>query len=357
MARDLRVMVVDDSAVVRAILGDLISKADGLKLAASESNAMGALHALLIKQVDVIVLDIEMPGMNGLVALPLLLERSNGARILILSANAEAGGSAAVEALARGASDTMLKPRQASFAGDFGAQLVSRLIGLGGPAGHREEPAAIRDVAATLFVEEEEMAPIGRVDALGIGASTGGIVAITALLRSLPDDFNAPIFITQHLPGGFMPYFVEQLTRVVERPVKLANLGDQVEPGHVYVANGDGHLIPTRHKTGVRIGQSTVPAATPTMPAVDPMFASMAEAYGVGAVVAILTGMGRDGCDGAAAVRRAGGTVLAQDSGSSVVWGMPGAAVRDGVVDNVLTPEAMGEMLGAASLFNTGIAA
>jgi two-component system, chemotaxis family, protein-glutamate methylesterase/glutaminase len=337
-----RVMLVDDSIVVRSITERIVESSGDFLVVASVPNAGEALEWLARDRCDLIILDIEMPGMSGIAALPLLLDRARGARIIILSANCEEGGPAAVEALARGAADTLLKPGRGTFAGTFGETLLERLRALasGSVAQQACKDASLLTVAAPLTIPESH--PIA---AIGIGASTGGIMAINGLLAELAPHVDCPIFITQHLPGGFIPFFADQLRRIMVRPVMVADDGMAVQPGTIYLAPGDAHLRLALFGAGTRIMLDRTPSANGACPSVDPMMMSLAAIYGTAACAVILSGMGRDGHNGVAEIRKAGGLVLAQDVGTSVVWGMPGAVARSGFAKLLMPPEDIGRYI------------
>lgn len=346
-----RVMLVDDSIVVRSIAERIIETAGGFEIVASLPNASAALTWLDNGRADVIILDIEMPGLSGLDALPQLLKKADGARVIILSANCEEGGPAAVEALALGAADTLLKPGRGTFAGRFGETLVARVRALA--ASERQPRPLPVSIAPAAALDVPELGARA-IEAIGIGASTGGIVAINALLLALPKHIDCPIFITQHLPGGFMTFFAEQLARATGRLVVVAEDGMRVEPAHIYIAPGEAHLRLTILSGKPHIMLDHSPSPVGACPAVDPMMASMAEVYGSGACAVMLSGMGRDGLVGVRDVRRSGGLVLAQDVASSVVWGMPGAVAREGLAEAVLDPERLGKLIVRAFESHTG---
>ena len=178
----------------------------------------------------------------------------------------------------------------------------------------------------------------GGVAAIGIGASTGGIMAINGFLGALPPGVECPILVTQHLPGAFMPFFAEQLKRVVGRPVLVAADGMKVAPGHIYLAPGDGHITLSRVASRVHIIIDRTATALGVTPSVDPMLSSIAQHYGQSACGVMLSGMGCDGLEGARKLVSTGGLMLAQDLESCVVWGMPGAVVRAGLAASVQTP-------------------
>lgn len=336
-------MLVDDSIVVRSITERIIEHAGGFDIVASVPGAGDALAFLDRGRVDVIVLDIEMPGMNGLVALPQLLAKAGNARVIILSANADEGGPAAIEALALGAADTLLKPGRGTFAGTFGDTLVARIRAL---AASDVRPAVIeRKTGEPALVPVAPDLPSRTLSAIAIGASTGGIVAINALLGALPKRVDCPIFITQHLPGGFMSFFADQLARETGRKILVGEDGMRVADATVYLAPGEAHMRVTRLSGQPHVMLDRSPSPVGACPAVDPMMASIAEVYGAHACAVMLSGMGRDGLEGVREVRRAGGLVLAQDVASSVVWGMPGAVAREGLAEAVLDPTALGRLI------------
>lgn len=339
----LRVMLVDDSIVVRSIIERIIETAGGFAVVASVPKAQDALAVLEQDVVDLIVLDLEMPGIHGLAAIPMMLQRSPQARIIILSANCEDGGPAAVEALALGAADTLLKPGRGSFAGKFGETLVDRLRNLA--AASNEQPLPARSRLNTAEHGAPSLPP-RQLAAIGIGASTGGILAINTFISALPGHIDLPLLITQHLPAGFMGYFAEQLQRVTQRKVQIAEDGMPIQDGHIYVAPGAAHLRVTRMASGVRVMLDSAPAPSGASPSVDPMMASLADCFGSAACGVMLTGMGRDGLEGVRRIRQVGGLIMAQNLASSVVWGMPGAVARDGLADAVADPESLALQIG-----------
>jgi len=171
------------------------------------------------------------------------------------------------------------------------------------------------------------------------------LYAISELLGHLPSDFSAPTLITQHLPANFMGYFAEQTSRLSGRPTCVADDGLKLEPGHVFVASGNGHLRLVRSGSSVHIRIDAKPVASGCLPSVDPMFEALADIFGEGGVAVILSGMGRDGTDGARAVARAGGIVVAQDPETSVVWGMPGSVAEAGLAAAVLPPAGIADWI------------
>ncbi|MEQ1509186.1 MAG: chemotaxis protein CheB [Sphingopyxis sp.] len=362
--RPVRIMLVDDSVVARAIIENIIERDDNFEVIASVSSATEALSALAHAAPEIVILDIEMPGMSGITALPMILDKSRGARVLILSANCAAGGPAAVEALAHGADDTLIKPGRGTFAGSFATTLIERLHALstidraGDARSDDHRPARLKAIGAFPKLPPASNAADrrdGEVSAIGIGASTGGIMAINAFLGALPRDLVCPIFITQHLPSNFMPFFAEQLHRLIGRTVFVGEDGMRVAPECIYLAPGDGHLALSYVNGTTRIVIDRSAAASGAMPSVDPMLASMADVYGEKACGVMLSGMGSDGLSGARRLRVSGGLILAQDIESSVVWGMPGAVAREGIAHAVQNPLALAAIVASAGLRASGV--
>jgi two-component system chemotaxis response regulator CheB len=340
LERRIRVMLVDDSLVVRSILERILTGDGHFEICASVASAAAALDFLRRDRVDIIILDIEMPGMSGMEALPHIMALSSETRVLILSSNCEEGGPAAVEALGLGACDAMPKPGRGSFAGQFGIKLIERLLTLG--QGRHVAPQTRRQITE---VNRAAVAPVQlpaeSIRCIGVAASTGGIPAFATLLTHLDDRVTAPILLTQHLPDAFIPFYAQQLRGMTRRQVHVAAAGMRVERGAVYLAPGEAHLSLMSVGRHAEIMLDDRPVANGCCPSADRMFSAIAEVYGSRTVAILLSGMGRDGADGAARMKTRGGTVLAQAPESCVVWGMPGAVVRDGTAAAVMNPDAL----------------
>jgi two-component system chemotaxis response regulator CheB len=339
-------MLVDDSLVVRSILERIVDQRPGLKICASVASAHDALDYLAREPVDVVVLDIEMPGMNGIDALPHILERAEKARVLILSSNCVEGGPAAIDALALGASDTLAKPGRGSFSGRFAEVLTERIMTLGqqrdfpAPLPLAERPAPAPPAALAIDTDQP-------IECIAVAASTGGIPAFANFLGNLDPRITAPILLTQHLPDAFMEFYAKQIATMTARRVRVADVGMVIEPGCIYLAPGDAHLIVVANGRRREIALDRRVMDNGCCPSADPMLDSVAGVYGKGGVAVILSGMGRDGVIGAARLKEAGGTIFAQAPESCVIWGMPGAVAKAGIAAATLNPDAIALMLGS----------
>lgn len=332
--RAVRAMVVDDSVVVRTVIERILNADPGFGVVHKTNCAEHALGYLAENEVDLVLLDIELPGQSGLAALPAILRANPQGKVVILSGNCEEGSAASMEALALGASDILTKPDSGSFGEQFPRSLIDRLSRLFGAG---SDPALLGPAVAA--VSDQAKAPLA---CLGVGASTGGIHALGQLFAGLSAPLGVPILLTQHLPVSFTSYFAQQLARMTTLRVKVAEPGELLAPDMVYLAPGDANLQVRRGLYG-RVSVVLNPERTPVgnLPGVDPMFSSMAEAYGEGAAGIVLTGMGRDGTAGARDIVAAGGWIVAQDEASSVVWGMPGSVAGAGLSCALLEPHAI----------------
>jgi len=346
-----RVLIVDDSAVARAVMSQLVADSGRFQVAGALGSASAAMAFLAAEQVDVILLDIAMPGTDGITALPDLLAAGRGARVVIVSSAADDGTAAAIQALALGAADTVVKPGEPGAGGArFRQTLLAKLERLSDPAQPAALPAATPPLP--LPAPATPPAPVGAraeaFDVIAIGASTGGIHALGQVLRAIPAEFRQPILVTQHLPVSFMPYFAAQVALLAGRPADVAVDRMRVRRGRVIVAPGDAHLRCVALPDGgmaIRLSEERV--ASGCTPSVDPMLASLAQVHGARALAVILSGMGRDGAEGARILHEVGGCILAQDRASSVVWGMPGAVAP--IADALLSPDAIGTLIATGA--------
>lgn len=330
-------MIVDDSTVARAVLSRIIETDPAFELTAVAGTAEDAVDALGECRVDVVILDLEMPGAGGLKSIPRIIGAAGGAKVMIVSSLAEDGAEQTVAALALGAADTMPKPGTGRFNGKFSEILLAKLKALG----HASSNPANASYASQAKGPQAVLRamPTDPIDVLAIGASTGGIHALGVLFQALPRKIGVPILVTQHLPMPFMPVFARQLGAISHRPAFVAEDGMKLKPDEILLAPGDAHLTlePSKGAAVVRLTRSRTGSGC--MPSVDPMLASAGAVYGAGALGVILTGMGRDGVEGAATLVACGGSVVAQDEASCAVWGMPRAVLEAGLVSAVLSPD------------------
>jgi two-component system chemotaxis response regulator CheB len=339
----IRLMIVDDSEVARAVLSRMIKAHRDFEIVAMAGNAEDALAALRTVTVDAILLDVEMPGASGLDALPEIVRAGEGARVLILSSMADAGAETTVRALALGAADTLPKPGIGNFAGRFSQVLADRLRRIG-RVERDEMPAPRAAPAGPIHLRDMPEGPLGCV---ALGASTGGLHALFEFLRALPQRIETPILVTQHLPSLFMPYFARQLESASGRVASVAEDGEVLRPDHLHVAPGDAHLCLVREDGRVKVRLDRKRAASGCLPSVDPMLASLASVYGPGGIGVMLSGMGRDGLAGARRLVECGGSMLAQDRDSAAIWGMPRGVAEAGLASAVLPPAALARRIAA----------
>jgi len=360
--RPVRVMIVDDSLTVRTIFKRMVESDPSMCVIGTASSGERAIAQIGREHPDVLLLDLEMPGMGGLQALPVILASAPETQVLVVSSLTEDGAEATVAALSTGAADTMLKPRPGGFDETYRSQLLAKIRAVGLPA---QTADRCNDVSGSgSGTEANDWArrsrkraaacPPAQPEIVAIGASTGGIHAINILLHSLRPDFDLPIVITQHLPASFIPVFARQIELASGRRTSIAEDGTPVRKGEICVATGHAHMTLRRSGQGLVARASTHPARSGCLPSVDPMLESLAETCKDRGFAVILSGMGRDGVEGAERLHEAGGTIWAQDADSSAVWGMPGAVSRAGIASFIGSPEAIGEAIATRIGERTG---
>ncbi|HVO03006.1 MAG TPA: chemotaxis response regulator protein-glutamate methylesterase [Candidatus Cybelea sp.] len=345
-------MVVDDSAVIRGLLTKTLESDAEIKVSATVANGQAAIDTLKRTDIDVVVLDIEMPVMDGLTALPKLLEAKPGVQVIMASTLTLKGASVSMKALSLGAADYLPKPTTTtglSSASDFKRDLIEKVKSWGAVARKKRglPPGSAAAAGSTapaapkkLYPGEVKLRPApviaGRIDCLAIGSSTGGPQALFAVFRALGRVERMPVFVTQHMPATFTTILAEHLGQASGMPAAEAKDGETVVPGRIYVAPGDFHMTVESQGTGMVVRLNKNPPENFCRPAVDPMLRSIAKAYGARTLFVMLTGMGQDGLKGARDIVAAGSTVIAQDEATSVVWGMPGAVATAGLCTAVL---------------------
>ena len=329
----IRVLVVDDSALIRRVVAEELGADPAIDVVGTASGGKAALAKLPQLTPDLVTLDVVMPDMDGLAVLAEIRKVYPKLPVVMFSVLTERGAAATLDALALGATDYFTKP-----GGAGGLDESRRVI--------REELApAIRAICAPKAgapapgrgaAKRTTRRAAGEADVVAIGVSTGGPNALVDIFRHLPADLAAPVLIVQHMPPMFTRLLADRLTSIGPIPVHEAITGTILQPGQAWIAPGDFHLVVERKGATVRTVVNQDPPECSCRPAADPLFRSVAAAYGARALGVVLTGMGQDGLRGCEAVRAAGGHVLAQDEATSVVWGMPGSVVRADLADRVL---------------------
>ncbi|MBE9607361.1 chemotaxis-specific protein-glutamate methyltransferase CheB [Acetobacteraceae bacterium H6797] len=352
-------MLCDDSATVRAAMARMLEADPEISVVARVGNGQAALTAMADAKPDVVLLDLEMPVMDGMTALPLLLKQDPALTVIVASALTQRGAAATMAAMRAGAADYMPKPNAASggLADEgFRGELLAKIKGWARMRRRRPvfTPAAIRVSAPPAPPPRPAAMPMtaalmqGRPRVIAIGCSTGGPQALAALVKRLAHPPPVPIVVVQHMPAGFTAMLADHLNRLGGPKCAEAQDGEVLRAGHLYIAPGDRHLLVNAQGDALVAKLTSDPPENFCRPAVDPMFRSLCAAVGGRVLAVILTGMGQDGLLGARAIAQAGGTILAQDEASSVVWGMPGAVSRAGLAQALMPPEALGDRLLSA---------
>lgn len=328
----VRVLVVDDSVVVRKLLCEALASSTEVQLAGTASSGAIALAKIPQLNPDVITLDIEMPGLNGIQTLTQIRKLYPKLPVIMFSTLTERGAAITLEALSLGASDYMTKPSNSESLTEAMEQvrreLLAKIVSLASRS--RPGPASSPPISA-----DKRKSRCQRIEILAIGTSTGGPNALAEVVPRLPEDFPVPVVLVQHMPPLFTRLLADRLNSQSPLLVQEAEAGKTLEPGQVWIARGDYHMTVARKGTGVVLNLNQEPPENSCRPAVDVLFRSVAQVYGQSVLGVVMTGMGSDGARGAAHIREAGGEILVQDEASSVVWGMPGAVVSAGVADKI----------------------
>ena len=357
IARRIRVMIVDDAVVVRGLFTRWVEAEPDLEVVASLRTGRDAVNQIERVDPDVVLLDVEMPELDGVSALPLLLEKKRDLVVIMASTLTRRNAEISLKALSLGAADYIPKPasnQEVTASATFRRDLIEKIRQLGlrskrlrlASARARSLPRtrsalplqprhpALEAVPPTLVLRPLPATP-PRV--LLIGASTGGPQALNTIAARLGGVLDrAPVLITQHMPPMFTAILAEHLAQVVKRPVHEAQDGEEINAGTIYIAPGGKHMSVARRDGIAVIALDEGPLINFCRPAVDPLFATAAAVWGHKVMALVLTGMGSDGLRGAQAITGAGGHVLAQDEATSVVWGMPGQVANAGLCSAVL---------------------
>ena len=341
----IRVLIVDDAVVFRRLVADELARDPALEVVGTAANGRIALAKMSQVNPEVVILDVEMPEMDGLATLKELRKTYPRLPVIMFSALTERGAEATLDALALGASDYFTKPASADGAnaclGVIREQLIPQIKALCTRDGNAANDKVRRNFNARVSATPPPTPAVtrsqpGPVRVVAIGASTGGPNALAEIFQQLPADFPVPIVIVQHMPPMFTRLLAERLSAHSAIPVQEATSGTLLEPGMAWIAPGDFHMIVTRDGSQSRLLVHQDPPENSCRPAVDVLLRSLAKTFGRDSLNVILTGMGQDGLRGCELVREAGGQILVQDEATSVVWGMPGAVARAGLADRVL---------------------
>lgn len=352
ISRRIRVMLVDDAVVVRGLFARWVEAEPDLEVVATLRTGRDAVNQLERVDPDVVVLDVDMPELDGIAALPLLLEKKRDLVVIMASTLTRRNAEISLRALSLGAADYIPKPgsnREVSASTAFRRDLIEKIRQLGLRAKRlrhgikarvsrpvRSAPSIVPATEETTPLRLRQM-PLTPPRVLVIGASTGGPQALNRLVVQIDAVIQrAPVLITQHMPPTFTAVLAEHLARVSKFPVREASDGEEVNAGAIYLAPGGKHMKVERRDGTAVIAIDDGPMVNFCKPAVDPLFASAAEVWGNKVLALVLTGMGSDGLAGAKEIVAAGGHVIAQDEETSVVWGMPGQVTNAGLCSAVL---------------------
>ncbi|MEG4800723.1 chemotaxis response regulator protein-glutamate methylesterase [Microcoleus sp. ARI1-B5] len=352
----IKILIVDDSVVVRRLLSNVLDGDAALEVVGTAPNGKIALAKISQVNPDLIVLDVEMPEMDGLETLAAIRKLDGNIPVIMFSALTELGAVATLNALALGATDYVTKPhnmksKEAALE-HIREQLIPKIKAFctGGKRPNLGNIAVPQkqNVATTQSPSQPRLISSNsavnfksKVEIVAVGVSTGGPNALEIILQDLPANFPVPIVIVQHMPPVFTKRLADRLTEKCKIRVEEAVTGGIVEPGRAWIAPGDYHMVLEKQGFGARIRTHQEARENSCRPAVDVLFRSAAKIYGAGVLGVVLTGMGQDGLLGCQNIREAGGKIIVQDEASSVVWGMPGSVVNSGFADRVVSLQDM----------------
>ena len=345
----IRVLVVDDSVVVRKIVCDALSTDPLIDVVGTAPNGRLALSKIPQLNPDLVTLDIEMPEMNGLEALREIRRTYPRLPVIMFSTLTERGAAATLDALALGASDYVTKPSNVGSVvvaqQRVRDELIPKIRSLcwrdTGVVGSGVAAPALIAGGGTPRIPKPAGALRSRVDIVAVGVSTGGPNALARIIPQLPKDLPVSVVIVQHMPALFTKMLAERLNAESAVAVEEGRAGQVIAPGHVYIAPGNYHMFLRNEGGSIRLATNQAPPENSCRPAVDVLFKSVAELFGGRTLAVVLTGMGQDGLRGCEFIAEAGGQVLAQDQASSVVWSMPRFVANAGLADRILPLDQM----------------
>ena len=348
-----RVLIVDDAVVVRKTLCDAIGRDAALEVVGTASNGRFALAKFQTLKPDIILLDIEMPEMDGLETVRQLRKIDAHVPIIMFSTLTERGASSTLEALSLGATDYVTKPSNQNMAETLEAvsrDLIPRIRALCHIT-DTETESIPKPVIAVRRGKPRLLLP---VQVVAIGVSTGGPDALARVLPSLGADFPVPVVIAQHMPPIFTSLLAARLSAKCAIPVRECSSGECLVPGRAVIAPGDFHMVVQQHDGAVRVAVHQGARENFCRPSVDVLFRSVASVYGGRALAVVLTGMGQDGLQGCQMLHSQGAEIYVQDEASSVVWGMPGFVAKAGIADRILPIDRIGPEIVRATTLRIG---
>jgi len=355
-SNEINVMLVDDSAVIRGALTRMLESSDHIKIVKSVADGSMGVSAARTAQPDIVILDIEMPVMDGLTALPKIIEAAPKTKVIMFSSLTEKGATVTMKAMQLGAVECLVKPSSSQDVGEgsqFHRQIVTLIESLAprskqkplaapAPAVAGQTPSSSTSLISGSFsLRDDATSYKGKPRIVAIGSSTGGPQALFTVLKSCKD-LDVPIVITQHMPATFTKILAEHIQQQTGIPAQEGQNGMPLKPGNAYVAPGGFHMLFEEKDGQIIIKLDEGPPVNFCKPAVDPMFDSIVSLHGEKVFGVILTGMGHDGRDGSKRLVEQNGRVIAQDEATSVVWGMPGAVAQANICSAVLPVDEIG---------------
>ncbi|MCK5153156.1 MAG: chemotaxis response regulator protein-glutamate methylesterase [Spirochaetales bacterium] len=358
--KDISVMICDDSALMRNLIGRIVDEADGLVLAGKAMNGKFLLDKIPRLKPDIILLDLEMPEMNGIEFLKERKRLNINIPVVILSSIAVRGARVTMDALSLGASDFILKP-SGSISEDIHV-VKDRIVATLKAYGKKSEKGSVSlhtrtrqsESALPVKSKKEQSPPVsssiprergGNIDIVAIGISTGGPNALRLVLADIDPDFPVPIIIVQHMPAGFTTEFAKSLDRICPLEVKEVTDGDVLSKGRIFIAPGNFHIEVEKKKLATIIRTSSADLVNGHRPSADVLFSSVAKHYGGNSLAVIMTGMGRDGASEIGTIYAKGGITVGQDEETSIVYGMPKVAAERGFIEYVVSVNDMAATL------------
>lgn len=350
----IRILIVDDSALIRRVLAEVLAADPEIVVAGAVGTGQLALAAIPQRKPDLVTLDVEMPGMDGIQTLVEIRKIDSRLPVIMFSTLTGPGAAATLEALARGASDYATKPSNAGSQEKARVLVREELIPkIKALCGAREKRRVT--MPAPAFVPPVQHPPT-RIDLVAIATSTGGPNVLGELMPQFPRDFAVPVVIVQHMPAMFTKLLAARLNGLAQLQVQEGQAGQPLEKGQVWIAPGDFHMTVLRQGTKCVLGLNQDPQENSCRPAADVLFRSVAHTFKENVLAVVLTGMGSDGTLGSAAIRKAGAAVIVQDEASSVVWGMPGSVVAAKLADRICPLNAVVPEILRRVSFRRGVA-